>query len=140
MFYCSILRLCIDYRFNFEKWFLKKNLGKVITPDTWKVDARKTTEGGRDQTPTRRASVPCAMSRYGHQNQNARVIGTFDPGSFQRCVPRRKFPPHVKYVVDANLFWLESPILMRAKRATSRNNVEGEVSPQGWETLGRERP
>ena len=50
----------------------------------------------------------------------------------------RKFPPHAKYAIDANLFWLESPILTRAKRATNRNNVGGEVSPQGWKTLGGE--
>ena len=37
------------------------------------------------------------------------------------------FPPtqtgFVKYVVDANLFPLESSILTRAKRATNRNNA-----------------
>ena len=41
------------------------------------------------------------------------------------------FPPgkdsgFVKYAVNANLFRLESSILMRAKRATNRNNVATE--------------
>ena len=33
-----------------------------------------------------------------------------------------------KYAVDVNLFPLKSPILTRAKRATSRNNVRGEYT------------
>ena len=45
---------------------------------------------------------------------------------------------HAKYVVDENLFWLESPILTRGKRAISRNNVGGEVSLQGGKLLGGE--
>ena len=40
----------------------------------------------------------------------------------------RKGPGFAKYAVDANLFRLESSILMRAKRATNRNNVGGEHS------------
>ena len=76
--------------------------------------------------------------------------GTFPPRSFHSCVPPqfflpRKFPPHAKYTVDANLFRLESPIITRAKRATNRNNVGGKVShprvknPRG-ETSGEEKP
>ena len=69
------------------------------------------------------------------------VTGTFPPGSFHPCAPPRifsprKFPPHAKYTIDANLFRLESPILTRAKRATNRNKVRGEVSPQGWKNIG----
>ena len=48
-----------------------------------------------------------------------------------RNFPLRKFPPLSTYAVDADLFRLESPILMRAKRATNRNNVGGELSPHG---------
>ena len=64
------------------------------------------------------------------------VLGPFSPGSFHPCVPPpvfylRKFLPHVKYAVDANLFRLESPILTRAKRATNRNNVGEKCRPMG---------
>ena len=60
--------------------------------------------------------------------------------STPRFFPSRQFPPYEKYAVDVNLFQLECPILTRAKRATSRNNVGGEVSLQGWKTLRGEKP
>ena len=40
----------------------------------------------------------------------------------------RKVPSCAKYAVDMNLFRLESSILTRSKRATSRKNVGGEHS------------
>ena len=52
--------------------------------------------------------------------------------------PLRKFSPYAKYAVDVNLFRLESPILTRVKRATSRNEVGGKMSPQWRKTLGGE--
>ena len=39
-----------------------------------------------------------------------------------------------KYAVDANLFRLESSIKTRAKRATNRNNVGGNIP--GWNDPG----
>ena len=61
------------------------------------------------------------------------VTGTFPPEVSTPVFPSGSFPPlpHAKYAVDTNLFRLESQILMREKRATNRNNVGGEVSPQG---------
>ena len=46
-------------------------------------------------------------------------------GSFHLCVSPQKFSFHAKYVIDSNLFRLESPNLTRAMRATSQNNVGG---------------
>ena len=62
----------------------------------------------------------------------------FPPRKFPPLCSPRFFHPHAKYAVDANLFRLESPILTRAKRATNWNSAGGEVSHQGWKTLGRE--
>ena len=47
------------------------------------------------------------------------VTGIFPP-------PPRKVPGFAKYAVDAKLFRLESTILLRAKRATNRNNIATE--------------
>ena len=60
-----------------------------------------------------------------------RIIKYYTKKTGDRNIPPRKVPGFAKYAVDANLFRLESPILTRAKRATDRNNVGGEVSLQG---------
>ena len=77
-------------------------------------------------------TVSCAR----HSLRNM-VTGTFPPGSFHLCVsPRffspRKFLPHVKYTVDANLFRLESPILTRANYKPSGGSIpSGVKKPRG---------
>ena len=78
------------------------------------------------------------ITKFGDRNIPPQM---FPPLCSSPGFPPRKFPPHAKYAVNANLFGLESPIVTRAMWATNRNNVRGEggeVSPQGWKTLGDE--
>ena len=95
----------------------------------------------RTQNPTHAHNAYTYTHVHGDRDIPPRKIppGRLYPGRLPPEHSPPSKPGFAKYAVDANLFQLESSILTRAKRATDRNNVGGELFLREYTGVERSR-